>query len=118
MRDYSASDLDYDKTFEPHKRGSILVFAVYQAFLAIIDRRIQDIVRLATGGSGVLPAGALHPGLVDRLTEETAKVAQQMLTMCIRALDYCPSVDITFGEYLRAVITADIDRSRMAVHSL
>lgn len=109
LRDYSASDLDYDKTFEPHKRGSILVFAVYQAFLAIIDRRIQDIVRLATGGSGVLPAGALHPGLVDRLTEETAKVAQQMLTMCIRALDYCPSVDITFGEYLRAVITADID---------
>ena len=32
-----------------------------------------------------------------------------MLTMCIRALDYCPAVDITFGEYLRALITADID---------
>jgi hypothetical protein len=29
--------------------------------------------------------------------------------MCIRALDYCPAVDITFGEYLRALITADID---------
>jgi hypothetical protein len=29
--------------------------------------------------------------------------------MCIRALDYCPPVDITFGEYLRAIITADID---------
>ena len=29
--------------------------------------------------------------------------------MCIRALDYCPAVDITFGEYLRALITADVD---------
>jgi hypothetical protein len=32
-----------------------------------------------------------------------------VLRMCIRALDYCPPVDITFGEYLRALITADID---------
>jgi hypothetical protein len=29
--------------------------------------------------------------------------------MCIRALDYCPPVDIDFGDYLRAVITADRD---------
>jgi hypothetical protein len=29
--------------------------------------------------------------------------------MCIRALDYCPPTDITFGEYLRAIITADFD---------
>jgi hypothetical protein len=29
--------------------------------------------------------------------------------MCIRALDYCPPVDLTYGEYLRALITADMD---------
>jgi hypothetical protein len=29
--------------------------------------------------------------------------------MCIRALDYCPPVDITFGDYLRAIVTADFD---------
>ncbi|UVK36996.1 S8 family serine peptidase [Mesorhizobium sp. AR10] len=112
LRDYGGAamaDLDYDKTFEPHDRGSILVFAVYQAFLAIADRRTDDLIQLATGGTGVLPAGTLHPSLVERLTDETAKIAQQMLTMCIRALDYCPAVDITFGEYLRALITADID---------
>jgi hypothetical protein len=85
------------------------VIAVYEAFLAIIARRTEDLIQLATGGSGVLPAGALHPGLVDRLAEETARTAAQMLTMCIRALDYCPAVDITYGEYLRALITADID---------
>lgn len=112
LRDYGGAgmaDLDYDKTFEPHDRGSILVFAVYQAFLAIAGRRTDDLIQLATGGTGVLPAGTLHPVLVERLTDETAKTAQQMLTMCIRALDYCPTVDITFGEYLRALITADID---------
>jgi hypothetical protein len=29
--------------------------------------------------------------------------------MCVRALDYCPPLDLTFGEYLRAIITADVD---------
>jgi len=29
--------------------------------------------------------------------------------MCIRALDYCPPVDITFGDFLRALVTADKD---------
>jgi hypothetical protein len=31
--------------------------------------------------------------------------------MCIRAIDYCPPVDITFGAFLRGVITADLDFS-------
>lgn len=64
---------------------------------------------MATGGSGVLPAGAIHPDLVNRLAHEAAKSAQHVLTMCIRALDYCPPTDLTFGEFLRAVITADVD---------
>jgi hypothetical protein len=29
--------------------------------------------------------------------------------MCICALDYCPPVNITFGNYLRAVVTADLN---------
>ena len=112
LREYGGAgmaDLDYDKTFEAHDRGSILVFAVYQAFIAIAGRRTDDLIELATGGTGILPAGTLHPSLVERLTDEVAKTARQMLTMCIRALDYCPAVDITFGEYLRALITADRD---------
>jgi hypothetical protein len=112
LRDYAEplmAELDYDKTMEPHERGSILVFAVYEAFLKIVARRTGDLILLATGGTGILPQGSLHPGLVRRLAEETGRAAEQVLTMCIRALDYCPAVDITFGEYLRALITADVD---------
>ena len=29
--------------------------------------------------------------------------------MCVRALDYIPPVDLHFGEYLRAIVTADAD---------
>jgi hypothetical protein len=100
---------DYAETMEPHLRGAVLVAAVFDAFLSIYERRTADLLRLATGGTGVLQPGAVHPDLVDRLAGEAAKSAQHVLTMCIRALDYCPPVDITFGEYLRAIITADAD---------
>lgn len=112
LRDYLSPDiekLDYAKTAEMHDRGSILVSTIFSAFIKIVDRRTADLVRLATNGTGILPQGALHPDLVNRLTEETCKVARHVLRMCIRALDYCPAVDITFGEYLRALITADKD---------
>jgi hypothetical protein len=96
-------------TMEPHARGAILVAAVFDAFLSIYRRRTTDLLRLATGGSGVLPLGAIHPDLAQRLANEATKAAHHVLTMCVRALDYCPPVDITFGEYLRAIITADHD---------
>src|SRR5262249_47557322 len=65
----------YSETPEAHDRGSILVFAVYESFLNIVARRTEDLIRLATGGTGVLPEGALHPDLVNRLTIETCKAA-------------------------------------------
>ena len=94
---------------EPHARGAILVAAVFDAFLTVYRRRIADLLRIATGGSGVLRPGELHPDLVARLSQEAAKTARHILHMCIRALDYCPPVDVTFGDYLRALITADAD---------
>jgi hypothetical protein len=96
-------------TTEPHARGAILVAAIFDAFLAIYERRTADLLRLATAGTGILEPGAIHPDLVERLSGEATKAARHVLTMCIRALDYCPPVDITFGEYLRAIITADCD---------
>jgi hypothetical protein len=97
---------------EPHARGSILVAAIFEAFLRIYRTRTADLLRIATGGTGVLPQGALHPDLVARLAGQAAKAAQNVLNMCIRALDYVPPVDPTFGDYLRALITADYDLVR------
>jgi hypothetical protein len=100
---------DYAATTEPHARGAILVAAIFDAFLAIYEKRTADLLRIATSGTGILAPGAIHPDLVERLSREATKAARHVLTMCIRALDYCPPVDITFGEYLRAIITADCD---------
>ena len=93
----------------PHSRGAILVAAVFDAFIACYKARVADLLRLATGGTGVLPTGAIHPDLTNRLADEASKTAGQALNMCIRAIDYLPPVDVTFFEYLRALITADTD---------
>jgi hypothetical protein len=100
---------DYDRAREPHERGAILVAAVFDAFLTTYKSRIADLLRIASEGTGVLPEGQLSPDLVNRLAEEASRAAAQILEMCIRALDYCPPVDLTFGDYLRAIITADFE---------
>ena len=99
----------YDPTLEPHELGSVLVIAVFEAFIAVFKRKTERLLRLATNGSGRLPPGDLPADLQAALAEKASKLASQFLTMCIRAIDYCPPVDITLGDYLRAVITADKD---------
>lgn len=100
---------ELDRTLQVHPRGAILVAAVFDAFVSIYQNRTNDLLRIASGGTGVLAQGELHPDLVSRLAHGAAKSAGHVLNMCIRALDYCPPVDLTFGEYLRALITADMD---------
>ncbi|HSH83146.1 MAG TPA: hypothetical protein VLA19_31825 [Herpetosiphonaceae bacterium] len=107
--DEKADPTLYRSVAEPHARGSILVAAVFDAFFNTYQRRIQDLIRIATGGTGRLPEGDLHPDLVNRIAGEASRTAQQILTMCIRAFDYLPPVDITYGDYLRALVTADYE---------
>lgn len=101
-----------DRTTEPHERGAILVAAVFGAFLTVYKARTSDLYRIASEGTGVLREGDIHPDLSNRLADEAASCARYVLQMCIRAIDYCPPVDITFGDYLRAVVTADYDFNR------
>jgi hypothetical protein len=100
---------DIHRITEPHARGAILVAAVFEAFLTIYKWKIADLLRIATGGHGVLPPGELHLDLVGRLSEEAAKTSSHILNMCIRSSDYWPPVDVDFGDFLRALITADAD---------
>lgn len=99
----------FNETTEAHARGGFLVAAVFDAFVTIYERRTADLIRLA--GASVVPRSdaALPPELVTRLASEAVKAADHVLRMCVRALDYIPPVDMRFGEYLRAIITADTD---------
>ncbi|MBU3077955.1 hypothetical protein [Sphingomonas quercus] len=97
-----------DRVREAHDRGGFLVAAVFDAFVTIYERRTADLMRLARDG-GLRSGDDLSPDLVGRLASEAAKIADHVLRMCVRALDYVPPVDMTFGEYLRAIITADTD---------
>jgi len=96
----------YAETREAHARGSFLVAAVFDAFVTIFERRTADLMRLATATA---TSDELHPDLIKRLTDEATKSADHLLRICVRALDYVPPVDIRFGEFLRAMITADAD---------
>ena len=99
----------YSLRLEPHARGEIMVGAVIDAFLAIYRRRSNNLLSIATGGSGVMPPGRIHPDMVTHLANEGTRAANHVLNICLRALDYLPPVDVTYGDYLRALITADAD---------
>ena len=101
-----------ETTFEPHDRGAILVAAVFDAFFTIFIRRTSDLWRIAKVSRDDAKDVDLHPDLLSRLADAASKTAKHFETLCIRALDYCPAVDITFGDYLRALITADHDLVR------
>src|SRR3954469_13896174 len=103
------SPSDYVDSVEPHARGAVLVATIFDAFQRIYRYRTKDLLRIATNGTGLLPDGSISADLVRRLAGEASETAEHFLHICIRALDYCPPNDITFGSYLRALITADLD---------
>jgi hypothetical protein len=100
----------YSPEAEEHDLGTILVSALLDAFVTIYTHKAAPIIRLATGGRDKLGEDDPMPAdLVNQLSHIASRLATHLLTMCIRAIDYCPPVDITLGEYLRALVTADHD---------
>lgn len=81
---------------EVHKRGELLVAAMLRSFLDIWVNRLSRI-------------GTIVDGKKDRslVIEEGARAADHLLTMAIRAIDYCPPVDLSFSDYLSALLTVD-----------
>jgi hypothetical protein len=81
---------------EPHKRGEIFVAAIMNAFIEVWVNRLKGLGKTSRGG-------------LDRrrVVEEGANVADYLLTMAIRALDYAPPVDLQFCDFLSALLTAD-----------
>jgi hypothetical protein len=100
---------DIKTKIEPHDRGSVLVAAVFDAYFTIYERRTFDLFRIFRAGGGSIEKGDLPVPLAERLAAEASRTAEQFFAICARALDYCPPVDITFSDFLRAVLTADLD---------
>jgi len=87
------SDLDYKL---PHRRGEILVAAVMNAFIQIWSARLKTLHAESTDYLNL-----------DRVEEEGKDIAEYLLLMAIRAIDYTPPVHLEFKDYLSALITAD-----------
>jgi hypothetical protein len=81
---------------EPHRRGELLVAAIMNAFLQIWLKRLDRV--------GFIQGRKRDRSLV---IDEGAAVAEHLLTMAIRALDYCPPTDLAFSDYLSALLTID-----------
>jgi hypothetical protein len=86
---------------EPHRRGELLVAAVMQAFAAIWAARLKQL--------GLVAGGMVNR---ERAIEDGADLADALLAMAIRALDYCPPCDLSFRDYLTALLTADRELRR------
>ncbi|MER9491566.1 hypothetical protein NKI86_06990 [Mesorhizobium sp. M0320] len=81
---------------DEHARGEVIVAAMMNAFVLLWGKRIAALGKFE---------GDRHN--LASVVEEGAKVAGHLLTMAIRALDYCPPTDLDFSQYLSALLTAD-----------
>jgi hypothetical protein len=97
-----------DPNLEPHARGAILVSAVFDAYFTIYLRRTADLFRIHRAG-GTANLVELSMSMANLLAEAASSTAEDLFQICVRAIDYCPAIDITFGDYLRALMTAHRD---------
>jgi hypothetical protein len=81
---------------EPHRRGEVFVAAVLRGFIEAWSQRIID--------SG-LQEQRQYP--IAHVAEDGADIADALITMWIRAIDYMPPVHLEFGDALSGALTAD-----------
>lgn len=86
-------------------RGLLLAAAVYEAFRTAFLYKTERWRRLREASACPL----VRETLIDLLVAEAQSVAMHFLRIAIRALDYLPPLDVKYGDYLRAMITADRD---------
>lgn len=97
---------------DPHFRGSILVAAVFDAFFSVYMERASDLFRIYRAG-GIPRTEEQNTDLPSPLAELLALYANEtsvlFFQLCARAIDYCAPIDLTFGDFLRALITVSKD---------
>lgn len=102
---------NHEQFKEPHALGEILVAAMMNAFVEVWLVRLkglgnkQERDQKRKSGKDAPEGGQLLDR--QRVVEEGANIADYLLTMSIRALDYTPPSDIEFSDFLSALLTAD-----------
>lgn len=86
-----------DRFQEEHDRGELLVAIAMRAFFAVWEHRLKP---LKLGS----PDGVAR----SIVAEEGATAAGHLQLMMIRALDYMPPIDMTYRDFLSALLTADM----------
>jgi hypothetical protein len=94
---------------DPHFRGSILVAAVFDAFFSVYMKRADKLFRIYRAGGKDTVSDELPAPLAELLATSATQTSVQFFQLCARAIDYCPPIDITFGDFLRAIITVSRD---------
>lgn len=83
---------------EEHDRGELLVAIIIRAFVDIWVRRLEPLLQTSRSSLAL-----------SVVTEEGSTAAAQLLIIVIRALDYLPPVDMTYPDYVSALLTADAE---------
>ena len=89
---------DSPEFLEEHRRGELFAAAMLNAFLDIWVARLRKIGPISEGQKDL-----------SAVVEAGGRVADHLLTMAIRAIDYCPPVDVSFPDYLSALLTIDTE---------
>jgi hypothetical protein len=93
----------YRPELPAHAMGAILLRSVFDAFRGIFDQKTAQLRSLGPAD------GNLPPAMIELLASQAVRIADQFVNLAIRAVDYCPPVDLRLGEYLRALLTSDYD---------
>jgi hypothetical protein len=103
------SDDIHKNVDDPHFRGSILVAAVFDAFFSVYMKRADPLFRIYRSGGAITVSADLPAPLAELLANCAIQTSVQFFQLCARAIDYCPPIDITFGDFLRAIVTVSRD---------
>ena len=85
------------------------VAAVFDAYFSTYLRAASDFFNTYAAGGGQVERAELPASLANLLAATAARIADDFFVLCARAIDYCPPVDVTFGDFLRALITVSMD---------
>src|SRR5262249_8925028 len=78
------------------------------AFFTVYIQRAATHFRIYRSAGGREGEDLAAP-LANALCSEATRTAKQFFQTCARALDYLPPVDVTFGDFLRAVMTSETE---------